>query len=91
MKTMALRSIVSLLVGVALLLVSCGPRAAAPAQPTTPTPAAPTPVTTPTPATPLTPAAPSPASLAEKPKYGGTLSIIQPSFVDKFDIAVAPG
>ena len=71
-----------------LLIAACGP-AATPTTPTAPT----------TPAATTTPSAPGEAptqkeavkALSEKPKYGGTLTIAQTTWVNKFDIAVSPG
>lgn len=87
MKTNALRLSVGLLVISALILISCGPRAApAPAAtpkptpaPAVPAPAAPTPTPTPAPA----PAAPAP----EKPRYGGILNALQTADIQYFDAA----
>ena len=90
MKTRVFRLTVSLLMATVLAATSCGPKAAtAPAPTPAPVPApapkaAPAPVTTPPPTA-------SPLPVAEKPKYGGTISVIVPSFLDKFDIGAAPG
>ena len=89
MTNKALSLTIGIFTTVSLLLLSCSPRAATP----TPTTPAPTPgAVTPAPA-PVTPA-PTPAAAPtamEKPKYGGTLNVVMPNFLDKFDIAVSPG
>ncbi|MBI4283032.1 MAG: hypothetical protein HY663_01020, partial [Chloroflexi bacterium] len=93
MRTGIAWQIVGISVAIALLVMSCGPRAAptptAPATPApTPTPATPAP--TPAPATP-TPA-PTPAISTEKPRYGGTINVIQAlqSVIEVWDSAAQP-
>lgn len=90
MRTKVPWLLASLLVAAALVLLSCGPKAAPTPTPTptpAPTPGAPAPTPT-APATPVpTPAVPT---LEEKPKYGGTINIILNADVTNWDNNAAP-
>lgn len=90
MRNKIVWSVTSLAMVAALLLISCGPRAATPA-PTTPTPTQAPGAAMPTPAPTAAVQAPVPVASTEKPRYGGTINILVPNFLDKFDGAVSPG
>ena len=96
MRRMTLWLVVNGLMVLSLLIAACGP-AATPTTPTaTTTPTTPTaPIATTKPVQekpqqqpPLTASA---ILAAEKPKYGGTLTIVKGSLVDRFDAATAAG
>lgn len=106
MRTKVFWLMATLVTLAAVVLASCGPGAApAPAptpQPTTPraapAPAAPTPVPAapaPAPAVPVAALANAPppiaADLTDKPKYGGTINLILPSWTEKWDIISGSG
>lgn len=93
MPKLAIRTLLAFVVSAALLLVSCGPKAApTPAPSPIPAPISPGAMTpAPIPAAPAPPPVSSPVLPADKPRYGGTVSVIVPNFIDKFDIAVSPG
>ncbi len=92
MRKNILWMVVSCLIALSLMMAACAPAATptAPAAPTTPAPSA-------TPSAPTTPTTPVPEKpqqqpvSSDKPKYGGTVNILQVADITSFDPAVNSG